>query len=331
MSHFFGDHTRSHRPAYPDAAPRWDIICVADATVKELENSNDPRLSRLGFTIANAQLSFKHTIEQGGRIIAITSKGNDGEPVLVVVPPGYDPAKPTRVNTFYHGDLATVADPPNTDPDWTADTTTRIESRQEDDPQTLFILPECRSTPPVLRTEVGPDKARYQKLSAQAKKDPRAVFPLLQGSYTADWSNVSSQKQTTHDALAALDAVDLAPQGPISYTVSAFSRGGDALCNAISKSPDGSGLRCDRLELLDCLRNPAMERVVLGWAKTSNGRAVHELLYLYEMTPPHFGPTIRAAFAANDISLAPHLIVDSMGSGYCGHFAAAHNLDNLRY
>ena len=76
--------------------------------------------------------------------------------------------------------------------------------------------------------------------------DPQVVFVLPEGE--REWSNVKSQAQTTLDALAAAAITNVGLT-----TVSAFSGGYRALWYAMQADATGAGVRCNRLELLDCM------------------------------------------------------------------------------
>jgi hypothetical protein len=65
----------------------------------------DRRTRLLGYTIENARDVFAETMSTGappGRVLVTTSDGNGRHPVVVVVPPGFDPSRPARVHTHYH-------------------------------------------------------------------------------------------------------------------------------------------------------------------------------------------------------------------------------------
>lgn len=76
------------------------------------------------------------------------------------------------------------------------------------------------------------------------------------------------------DALAAAGISNVATR-----VVSAHSGGGAALASAIEKTPDGSGLKCDRLELLDCLYGSQAQ--VEKWGGTANGKACGDVTYYH--------------------------------------------------
>ncbi len=194
--------------------PSRDVSQVTPEQLRAMSRSTDPAERRLGETIARAQTAFADTIQRGGRVLASTSPGNGDRPVLTVIPPGFDPRQPARVQTHYHGWNATVADPRG----HSAGTTARIQEVQAQDPQAVFVLPEANNA------------------------------PARGGQYRTDWSNVTSQARTTEDALRGAGITNVGTR-----VVSAHSGGGNALANAIRAHRDGSGLQADRLELHDSL------------------------------------------------------------------------------
>lgn len=215
--------------------PAYDVATTSDADLAALRRGSATQ-QRLANTIQSARRSFADHIAAGGRVVVTTSAGNGGQPVLTLVPPGFDPSQPARVHTHYHGWNSTVADGKN-------HSTRRLENMraaQASDPQTVFVLPECQSAP-------------------------------LRGTgsnYQTDWSNVKDQAQTTDAALAAA-GVD--PARVREHVLSAHSGGGKALHFAMAAHPDGSGLRADRLQLFDCCYGD-WDRAMRSWASTSNGR-----------------------------------------------------------
>ena len=254
----------------PAAVPgRYDVSAVATADLVALER--DPATKLLGFTIDNARVNYADTIARGGRVLVTTSAGNGGKPVVVIVPPGFDPGKPARVHTHYHGFNATVADPKGHG----SGTTARIEEAQAADPQTVFVLPECGNAP-----------------AQTSRLDDR-------GAYATKWSNVSSVPETNADALSAAGITDVGLT-----VVSAHSGGGAALASAIDAHPDGSGLACDRLELLDCLYGS--EKQLAAWSKTQAGHAVASVTY-YHGTNTDPDTALKKGFASRwlRVNVAP--------------------------
>lgn len=230
-----------HGPSWPPALPDggYDVGAMSPADIQALKTSPDKDKRQLGATIENAKINYSEMLAKGERIVVTTPAANGGKPVLTLVPPGFDPCKPARVNTHYHGFNSTVADPKGAGGGLTA----RIEEVQAKDPQTVFVLPECKNAPA-----------------------ERSVLDPNKGNYNTDWSNVSSQADTEKDALAAAGISNVG-----THVVSAHSGGGAALAAAIKAHPDGSGVKCDKLELLDCLYGS--EKELADWGKTANGQA----------------------------------------------------------
>jgi hypothetical protein len=191
-----------------------DLSTVTPDQLAALRTSRDPLDRRMAATAARAQTAYADHMAAGGRVTVSRSAGNGGHPVVTLLPPGFDPTKPARVHTHYHGWNATVADPKGHG----SGTTSRMQDIQQRDPQAVFVLPEC------------------------------ANAPARGGAVQTDWSNVRSQSQTTQDALAAAGVTNVGTR-----IVSAHSGGGSAIANAIRSSRDGSGLQADRLELQDSL------------------------------------------------------------------------------
>ncbi len=209
-------------PTQPTPAPppkhelppgSYDVARVTPEQLDGLKHSKNPKDQALAATIQRSRIAYAEQIKNGSQIIANRSEGNGGQPVLTMLPPGFDPSKETRVHTHYHGYNATVADGKSHG----AGLTNRIDEIQKrNGPQTVIVLPECAN--------------------AQA------------GDYATDWSNVKSQANTTNEALKAAGVTN-----PTYRVVSAHSGGGDALTYAINRDKSGNGLQADRLELQDCL------------------------------------------------------------------------------
>lgn len=149
----------------PLPAGTHDVGQMTPAALGAMKKSTDPAQRRLAETIGRAQVAYADDIRRGARVLAGNSAGNGGKPVLTLVPPGFDPSRPARVHTHYHGFNATVADPMGHG----SGTTARMREIQQRDSQAVFVLPECGNA--------------------------RA------GAYATDWSNVRSQADTTRDAL----------------------------------------------------------------------------------------------------------------------------------
>lgn len=190
----------------------YDVANITPEQLDGLKHSKDPKDQALAATIQRSRSAYADILGSGSQIIANRNEGNGGQPVLTVLPPGFDPTKETRVHTHYHGYNATVADGKTHG----AGLTNRIEEiQQRGGTQTVIVLPECGN--------------------AQA------------GKYATNWSNVKSQSETTNQALQAAGVTH-----PTYRVVSAHSGGGDALTYAIGHDKSGSGLQADRLELQDC-------------------------------------------------------------------------------
>ncbi len=194
-------------------AGSYDVANITPEQLDGLKRSKNPKDQALAATIQRSRTAYADLIKNGSQIVANRSEGNGGQPVLTILPPGFDASKDTRVHTHYHGYNATVADSKSHG----AGLTNRIEEIQKKaGPQTVIVLPEC----------------------SNAKE----------GKYATDWSNVKSQKDTTDQALQAAGV-----SNPTYRVVSAHSGGGDALTYAINRDKTGAGLQADRLELQDCL------------------------------------------------------------------------------
>lgn len=191
----------------------YDVASITAEQLDGLKRSKNPKDQALAATIQRSRTAYAELLKNGSQIIAHRNEGNGGQPVLTLLPPGFDPSHETRVHTHYHGYNATVAD----DKNHGAGLTNRLaEIQKRGGPQTVIVLPECAN--------------------AQG------------GKYATDWSNVKSQSETTNQALQAAGV-----SNPTYRVVSAHSGGGDALTYALSRDKTGAGLQADRLELQDCL------------------------------------------------------------------------------
>ena len=240
------DESAPVRTLGPDA---YDAAQVSEAELATLRSSKSQADQRLAQTLKCAKRRYVDLISRGGQVVVSLSAGNGGQPVVTLVPPGFDPSQPARIHTHYHGWNTTVAGPGR----MADQRTERIGKVQARDPQTILVLPECESAPVNYAWTAPPE-------------------------YKTDWSNVKSEAQTVDDALQAAGI-----QGPIGQeVVSAHSGAGRALVSAIQAHPDGSGLRADRLELMDCLYLDT-DRVLREWGggaqPTVNGSAVQRIVY----------------------------------------------------
>jgi hypothetical protein len=231
----------------------YDVGSISQGQLSQLAHSSNAGERLLGTTIANARRNYAQQLQMGARITATTSPGNGGYPVLTVTGPHFDPNRPARVTTLYHGDRATVADPVGRP----GNINERIAQTQRSDPQMVFVLPEAKNA--------------------------------RQGSYSANWSNVSSQVRTTADALraAGVRSVDRS-------LVATHSRGGDAISYIMSRHPDGSGLRADGLQILDSLYGS--ENAIARWARTPNGQRARNVTYYHGSNKPGRDRVLANAF-----------------------------------
>jgi hypothetical protein len=234
----------------------YDVAQVDDAQIASLRASHDAKDQRMAQTLKCAKRRYADLISSGGQVVVHASEGNGGQPVVTLVPAGFDPSKPVRVHTHYHGWSTTVAGPGAMGDQRTQ----RIGKVQARDPQTIVVLPECASAPVNYSWNAPPE-------------------------YKTDWSNVKNQAQTVDDSLRAA-GID----SPIEQeVVSAHSGGGRALVNAIQGSPDGSGLRATRLELMDCLYLDT-DKVIRKWGSgagaTENGQALQNIVYYQGTNEP---------------------------------------------
>ncbi|HSB98351.1 MAG TPA: hypothetical protein VLE45_00455, partial [Burkholderiaceae bacterium] len=140
-------HAQAHGCKVADASSRvYDVARTSQADIDALKNSCDPAQRRLGHTIENAKASYGDLLAKGARIVVTLNAGNGGEPVMTLTGPGFKPELPARIHTHYHGDNATVADPQGSK----AGQNSRIRETVARDPQTVFVLPECRSSTPTV-------------------------------------------------------------------------------------------------------------------------------------------------------------------------------------
>lgn len=231
----------------------YDIAEVKRDVIDGMKNSPDAATRKLGVTIENAQASYGDFLkkEKGSRILVLTSEGNGGQPVMVVTGPKFNAAEKARVITFYHGDNATVADPIGSK----AGINTRIRDAVTKDPQTVFVLPEA------IRSDGKP----WGVDSAENRN---------RNDYSASWSHVRSQAQTTDEALRARGiGKDMVGK----EIVAVHSKGGSVIDHLMDKDGKGRLLRADRLELYDSLYGS--QYAVAKWGKTRNGKEADSVIY----------------------------------------------------
>jgi hypothetical protein len=128
------------------------------AELKVLARTDRP----LADTVRRAQSAFGDLTAAGGHVTVSNIAGNGNFPVVTVVPPGFDPSKPAKVQTHYHGDRTSAAEANSGGP-------LAMRELMKADPQRVFVLPEARANV---------------------------------GGNSTDWNNALDQGQTTRAALA---------------------------------------------------------------------------------------------------------------------------------
>lgn len=237
----------------PDAATRvWDISKVTPDEIDALKKSCNPVEQRLGHTIENVRAAYGDLLpnpcdptSKGAKIVVTLNAGNGGEPVVTIMGKGFDPNQHARVHTHYHGDNATVGDRVGSK----AGQNSRIRETIARDPQTVFVLPECKNP------------------------KPDADGPWHSNMGPVSWSNVKSQADTTDLALKAAGITKVGKE-----TVSVHSRGGEVIENLMNNDKTGKGLRCHVLEMHDSLYGSPP--YVAAWGRTDNGQKVQKVIYV---------------------------------------------------
>lgn len=137
-----------------------DVGSITRDQLVKLRQSS-PALAR---TIEQAKATYADFLSRTppARITVTTSPGNGAAPVLTLVPPGFDPAKPATVQTHFHGDMTSVASP-------SGGHTGNIKEQLTRDPQRVWVLPEAQGNV---------------------------------GTSGTNWNNVKDQAATVTDALA---------------------------------------------------------------------------------------------------------------------------------
>lgn len=247
-----GAETKVKHERVPDADTRaYDVGTVSKDDIEALKNSPDKQQQRLGHAIENLKESYGDLLDSKQVKITVTmNAGNGGEPVATIASSKLDlkdPDKVVRVHTHYHGDNATIGDPEGSK----AGQASRIREIIARDPQTVFVLPECRTATPTVDG------------------------PKHNNSYVAKWDNVKSQVETTEGALRA---AGINPWKVGQETVSFHSRGGEVIQKLMQDDKTGNSLRADRLELLDCLYGSPPS--VVAWGHTDNGKKVGHVIYV---------------------------------------------------
>jgi hypothetical protein len=123
--------------------PRYEISqghTLSKAELSQISKTN-PELAR---SIGEAQTSYSSLLAKGAKLIATTSAGNGGKPVLTVVPPSIanntDPSKPYQTQVHYHGMRSRASRPSPS-----SVLTRRIAESFNQQPPTVFVLPEWRA------------------------------------------------------------------------------------------------------------------------------------------------------------------------------------------
>ena len=257
------------------AAGVYDIGCMSQADIDALKKSHNPAQQRLGQTIENAKASYGDLLAKGAQIVVTANAGNGGAPVMTMMAPGFDRKVPARIHTHYHGDNATVGDPVGSK----AGQNSRIRETWARDPQTVFVLPECKN--PFDGGDPLPDSPTHNK------------------GYHAVWSNVQSQAKTTDEALKAAGITKVEKQ-----TVSVHSRGGEVIQKLMQDDPSGKSLRADRLELYDSLYGS--QGAVAAWGRTDNGKQVEKVIYVHGSNPEgrdkEIAKTFKGAYVRIDVT-----------------------------
>jgi hypothetical protein len=227
----------------------YDVAHVTPDQIKDLRKHGQDRLAN---TIENAKTSYADFTRDGGRVLVTTSKGNGGEPVMIVTGKDFHPTADNKatIHTHYHGDNATVADPMGSK----AGTNWRIREAIKNHPQMVFVLPES--------------VVQWGKQQMDT--------PTTDTSYGASWGNVTSQAQTTQDALNAIGLTDAGKIG--TQVVSVHSKGGSVVSQLMGLDASGSRLKADRLELYDSLYGSQGD--VAAWG-TSKGGAKAQVVYYH--------------------------------------------------
>lgn len=140
---------------------------------------DDPATARIARLLdeANERYGSLLTAEEGrtpGRVVVTTSEGNGGQPVLVIVPPGFSADQETAVHTHDHGNNTNVAGEHHA-----TGRTQAILGAVAANPQTILVMPEDAAMD---WTDRGDDVL-----------------------YSARWDNATDQPATTADALRAVD------------------------------------------------------------------------------------------------------------------------------
>ena len=263
----------------PPTPAVYDVAKTDQKEIDKLKASRDDATRRLGHTIENAKASYGDLLAKGAKIVVTTTAGNGGQPVMTLMGPGFDASQPARVQTHYHGDNATVADPIGSK----AGTNSRIRDVVAHDPQTVFVLPEAKNAPAGVDSPENGDRNDYR----------------------ASWKNVQDQARTTDDALQAAGITKLGKQ-----IVSFHSGGGKVVQQLMALDASGARLRANSLELHDSLygdkdhdwrKGPdpvGWEKAVADWGRKANGKAVERVIYFHGSNLIERHQVIAKAFGA---------------------------------
>jgi len=191
----------------------------------------------LAETVAGVQQNYKKLLDAGAKIVISTSAGNNGKPIVTVVPPALannkDPKQPYDVVVHYHGMHGSVAKPAGGSP-----VREQIEASFSRTPPTVFVLPTT------------------------------TIVPTMQGDFKTTmpvWSDaVRDTAKTAADGAAGV--VGTRRQ----LTVSAHSLGRQALTSAMKHG----GLKADRVDVQDgfSANGTADMKAVYDWMKANPGK-----------------------------------------------------------
>lgn len=200
----------------------------------------------LADTVAGVQQNYQKLLDAGAKILITTSAGNNGRPIVTVVPPALanneDPKQKYDVVVHYHGMHGSVAKPNASSP-----VRSQIEASFKRTPPTVFVLPTAK------------------------------IVPTMQGDFKTTmpvWSeSVRDTGKTAADGVAGV----VGSRGQL--TVSAHSLGRQALTAAMKHQ----GLNADRIDVQDGFsavqrkgvwHGPEDIKAVHDWVKANPGKPV---------------------------------------------------------
>ncbi len=168
----------------------------------------------LAETVAGVQQNYKKLLDAGAKIVITTSAGNNGRPIVTVVPPALvnnkDPKVKYDVDVHYHGMHGSVAKP-----NGSSEVQKQIEASFKRTPPTVYVLPTAKIVPTM-------------------QGETKTTMPV--------WSaSVRDTGKTADDGVAGV--VGTRRQ----LTVSAHSLGRQALTAAAKNG----GLKADRIDVQD--------------------------------------------------------------------------------